>query len=148
MDESAPPPRTRVVKKGEPKVFFSAERTLLSWLTHAVYLGSAAAGVLGVYQIRPPTSAGDDPDTAPDAPAARTVARLAKGVALLVLASSLVIIGWSARVFVRRNEALRGGGDGGYDELWGPLLAGGSFLALLVALLASAAVEAYASVEG
>lgn len=38
----------RIIKKGEPKVFFSCERTFLAWLATLTWAGSLGVGLLSL----------------------------------------------------------------------------------------------------
>merc|ERR1712012_297057 len=118
------------VSKGEPKVYFANERTFLHWLTHSIYLGSAASGLLGVSQH---AQKHWDPQY-------RLVALWTKGVLLAVLVVSIWMVVYSARMFTRRDRKIVRKEDGPFDDMVGPFVLGAVMLVLLLSVFVSTVV--------
>lgn len=105
----------------EPKVYFAAERTFLSWLEFSILLGSIAATLLNF---------GQDPIT------------LASSWAFTILAAasllySLVLYIWRVDKIRKRRDVKRV-----YYEKWGPTVVGIGLAAVLLANFALRAREA------
>jgi DNA replication licensing factor MCM4 len=106
------PPGIHVPVRVEPKVYFAAERTFLSWLEFSIILGSIAAALLNF---------GHDTITLASS-CAFTV------LACLSLLYSLILYMWRVDKIRKRRDV-----RGIYHEKWGPtILCAGLVAAVLV----------------
>ncbi|KAK7738460.1 vacuolar transporter chaperone [Cytospora paraplurivora] len=101
----------------EPKVFFAAERTFLSWLEFSIYIGTIAATLLNF---------GNKPS--------RT-SFIVSGVFTLVAILSLL---YSVGVYIYRSQSMRARKAAKYHDWWGPSLL---CSALVVAVILNFAFE-------
>lgn len=107
------------MRRIDPKVFFSNERTFLKWLHMSVTLGSISSGLLGFNDIL------------------KTSEYEAHGlryIALSLLLLSIFFCGYAIATYKHRNKLLNAKESNGYADLKGPLIYG-SAIALIMSLV-------------
>jgi VTC domain/Domain of unknown function (DUF202) len=101
------------VQKIEPKVFFANERTYLHWLHHGVILSTIASGMLAFSQ--------------------EEGASWGEFYALLLLPLSLAFCIYALYTYLWRADRIKTRIPGRWDDTVGPLILGGSLVAILSA---------------
>ena len=94
---------------GEPKTFFSNERTYLQWFNAAVFVASGGLTVMSLS------------DT--------------KTVGILLVLVSTIIIMYSTFIYYRRNDALVNRRPEGYNDLYGPIVLSGIMIITFISLI-------------
>lgn len=116
----------KIPMKVEPKVFLANERTLLSWIHMAVWLGSIAALLLSAAER----------DQGPDSVGVSKGARIGYTVGMLLLPVSILFIGYALATFYWRGKKIRARIDGDFHDTFGPTVLAGLLMLALCAIFA------------
>jgi uncharacterized membrane protein YidH (DUF202 family) len=92
----------------EPKVFFANERTFLSWVQFAIFLGGIGTAMIGLGDTR------------------------ASYCGFLLVIVACVFAGYSLRLFYWRANRIRERDPGPYDDKYGPAILVSMFLIAII----------------
>ncbi|OQS54457.1 nrf1 [Ecytonucleospora hepatopenaei] len=102
------PTRIAIPVRVEPKVFFANERTFLSWVQFAIFLGGIGTAMLGLESYR------------------------ANICGIVMIFVAIVFACYALHLFFWRAERIRRREPGPYDDTRGPFLLVGMFIVALI----------------